>query len=53
VVFLAAAWLASVLGPPPGSERAVQWIGLAMWVFVPWGWWIDRHRVLAKDRAAR
>ena len=53
VVFLVAAWLASVLGPPPPSERPVQWIGLTMWLLVPWGWWIDRHRVLAVDSAAR
>lgn len=45
VVFLVVAWLASVLGPPPPSERAVERIGLAMWLLVPWGWWIDRHRV--------
>ena len=44
VVLLAALWLASVLGPPPPSERVVAWAGLAMWLFVPWGWWIDRHR---------
>ena len=44
VVLLAALWLGSVLGPPPPSERVVAWAGLAMWLFVPWGWWIDRHR---------
>jgi len=44
VVLLAALWLGSVLGPPPPSERVVEWAGLAMWLFVPWGWWIDRHR---------
>jgi hypothetical protein len=53
VVFLVGAWLASVLGPPPPSERPVQWAGLAMWLLVPWGWWIDRHRVPAVDSAAR
>jgi len=46
VVFLAVLWVASVLGPPPPSERAVEWTGLAMWLFVPWGYWIDRHRVI-------
>jgi hypothetical protein len=47
IAFLAATWLGSVLGPPPPSERAVQWTGLGMWLLVPWGWWIDRHRTLA------
>jgi hypothetical protein len=51
VVFLSVVWLASVLGPPPPSDGVVQWMGLAMWLFVPWGWWIDRHRVL-RARAA-
>ena len=44
VVLLAALWLGSVLGPSPPSERVVAWAGLAMWLFGPWGWWIDRHR---------
>ena len=46
IVFLAAAWAGSVLGPPPPNERTVEWTGLAMWLFVPWGYWIDRHRVI-------
>jgi hypothetical protein len=53
VVFLVGAWLGSVLGPPPPSEGPVQWLGLAMWLLVPWGWWIDRHRVPAVDSAPR
>jgi hypothetical protein len=53
VAFLAVSWLASILGPPPPSERVVQWAGLAMWLFVPWGWWIDRHRALRRDSPVR
>jgi hypothetical protein len=52
VVFLAAAWLGSILGPPPPSERVVQWMGIAMWLLVPWGWWIDRHRALRSEARA-
>ena len=44
--FLAVVWAGSVAGPPPPSERVVEWSGLAMWLFVPWGYWIDRHRVI-------
>jgi hypothetical protein len=51
VAFLVVSWLGSILGPPPTSERLVEWIGLAMWVLVPWGWWIDRHRELAPAAA--
>jgi hypothetical protein len=46
VGFLAVTWVASVAGPPPPSERAVAVTGLAMWLFVPWGYWIDRHRAI-------
>lgn len=52
VAFLAALWVASVAGPPPPSERAVEWTGLAMWIFVPWGYWIDRHRAIVATRTA-
>lgn len=48
VAFLAALWLVSIFGPPPPSEHAVAWAGLAMWLFVPWGWWIDRHRIIVR-----
>jgi hypothetical protein len=44
VVVLVAVWLASLLGPPAPDERTVEYAGVAMWLFVPWGWWIDRHR---------
>jgi hypothetical protein len=53
IAFLAVTWLASVLGPPPPSERVVQWMGLLTWLFVPWGWWIDRHRAPRLAAAAR
>jgi hypothetical protein len=46
VLFLALAWSASVFGPPPPNERAVSLSGLALWLFVPWGYWIDRHRAI-------
>jgi hypothetical protein len=44
VIFLAVTWIGSVAGPPPPNERVVQVTGVAMWLLVPWGWWIDRHR---------
>lgn len=49
-------WVYSVLlivlyvasgGPPPPSERALAWTALGIWIFVPWAWWVDRHRVPA------
>jgi hypothetical protein len=44
VVFLLAAYLASIFGPPPPNPRAVAYGALAMWVLVAWGYWVDRHR---------
>ncbi|HUF12604.1 MAG TPA: hypothetical protein VMN78_05875 [Longimicrobiales bacterium] len=28
----------------PASEQALAIGALTLWVFVPWAWWIDRHR---------
>jgi membrane-bound metal-dependent hydrolase YbcI (DUF457 family) len=47
VVFLVAAYLASVFGPPPPGARAVAIGALAMWLIVAWGYWVDRHRTVA------
>jgi len=44
VGFLYAIYLANVFGPPPPSIGALEGAGLAMWLLVPWAYWIDRHR---------
>ena len=31
-------------GSPPPSEQALAWMALGIWVFVPWAWWVDKHR---------
>lgn len=31
-------------GSPPPSEHALAWTALGIWLFVPWAWWVDRHR---------
>jgi hypothetical protein len=31
-------------GSPPPSERALAWSALGIWLFVPWTWWVDKHR---------
>jgi len=53
VVFLGATWLGSIFGTPPPGERAVELAGVGMWLFVPWGYWIDRHRAIVPAREAR
>lgn len=30
------------LGPPPPNVRTLAFSALAVWIFVPWAWWIDR-----------
>jgi hypothetical protein len=50
LAFLAVTWVASVTGPVPPNERVVELSGLAMWLFVPWGYWIDRHRAIVGAR---
>jgi len=36
------------LSPPPPSENAVAIVGLiALAIFVPWAYWVDRHRQVA------
>lgn len=48
VLFLAVVYIGNFTSPPPPSETAIGWVGLAQWLFVPWGWWIDRHREAAR-----
>lgn len=37
-------WISGPWSPPPPNERAIAWVGLAMWLFPLWGTWIDRTR---------
>jgi hypothetical protein len=47
VAFLVAAFLASFAGVPP-NERALAFGALAIWLFVPWAYWVDRHRSVTR-----
>lgn len=44
IVFLAVTYIASFTTAPPPTWQAVAWVGMAAWIFVPWAWWVDRHR---------
>lgn len=37
---------ASGFSAPPPNEHAIAVAGLGLWLFVPWSWWVDRHRVV-------
>jgi membrane-bound metal-dependent hydrolase YbcI (DUF457 family) len=54
VIVLLAIFFSGFTSPPPESERAVAFSALALWLFVPWGYWVDRHRrvVAVADRGA-
>jgi hypothetical protein len=45
VVLLPAIWISSLFAPPPPSVTPIAVSGLAMWLMIPWGYWIDRHRI--------
>lgn len=44
VGFLAVLYAANLTTPPPPDARTIAFFGIASWLFVPWGAWIDRHR---------
>jgi hypothetical protein len=42
--FVVVAWIASLVGGVPPSERALAYGGLSVWLLVPWATWADRTR---------
>ncbi len=36
--------LGNLFGPPPPNVTMIAVAGNAMWLFVLWGWWIDKNR---------
>jgi len=44
LVVLFGIYLANLVGPPPPDPAAIAVAGNASWLFVLWGYWIDRHR---------
>jgi membrane-bound metal-dependent hydrolase YbcI (DUF457 family) len=37
-------YIVNILGPPPPDESMIAIAGNAMWLFVTWAYWVDRHR---------
>lgn len=48
VGLLSVLYVAVLFGPPPPNPTALAYGALLSWLFVPWAWWIDRNRELAK-----
>ena len=54
VVVLLLIFFSGFVSPPPPNERALAYTALGIWLFVPWSYWIDRHRVAREEgRVAR
>jgi hypothetical protein len=53
VAVLVLIYLGTLFGAPPPSERALAVTTLGLWLFVPWSYWVDRHRevIVAPARA--
>jgi membrane-bound metal-dependent hydrolase YbcI (DUF457 family) len=45
VAVLLAIFISGFVSAPPPDGRAVAIGALGLWLFVPWAWWVDRHRV--------
>jgi len=45
-VFVVVVYFANLFGPPPPNETALAYAGLAAWLFVPWGYWIESWRTI-------
>jgi len=46
VLVLVAIFFSGFVSAPPPNGRAVGMAALGLWLFVPWSYWIDRHREL-------
>ena len=44
LALLGAILLSGLVGPPPPDPQVIAYSALGLWLFVPWGYWVDRHR---------
>jgi hypothetical protein len=47
VIVLLGIYVGSSFGPPPASVNALAVSALALWLFIPWAAWVDRHRTVS------
>lgn len=47
ILMLLVVYVGNVYGPPPPGVTPIAVAGLAMWLLVAWGSWVDSHRSLA------
>ncbi len=44
LLFLAIIYVLNTFGDPPPDATAIGYVGLAQWLFIAWGYWIDHNR---------
>jgi len=49
VLVLAGIYAANLLGPPPTDTRTLALVAQGQWLFVVWGYLLDRHRVAIRQ----
>lgn len=42
IAVLLVSYFGAAFGPPPPDVRTLAFSALAVWLFVLWGWWVDR-----------
>lgn len=45
VLFLLVIYFMSAFGPVPEKVSQIAWAGMAQWLIVIWGYWIDKNRI--------
>jgi membrane-bound metal-dependent hydrolase YbcI (DUF457 family) len=46
VLVLALSYISNIFGPPPPNIKVMIWFAPFSYIFIFWGYWIDRHREL-------
>jgi membrane-bound metal-dependent hydrolase YbcI (DUF457 family) len=49
IVFLLLIYISNLFGPPPPAAEPIAILGMAQWLLVAWGYWIDRNRVYVRE----
>lgn len=44
LLFLLLIYIMNTLGDPPPNAEAIGYVGLAQWLLIAWGYWVDHNR---------
>lgn len=44
VIIFLVIYFMNAFGDPPPDEKTLAYVGLAQWLFILWGYWVDRNR---------